>query len=107
MVHSFPYLESTMCSSLSLDWEIRARISHASHAYEAVRDRVWANRHLKAKTWVKVYAVVVLPSLLYGCQTWTTFARHVHWLEAFHQRCLRRILGIHWWQTQKTMEGLC
>ena len=95
MVHSFTYLESTMCSSLSLDREIRARISLASHAYGALRDRVWANRHVNARTNMKVYATVVLQSLLYGYQTWTTYARHVHRLEAFHQHCLRRILGIH------------
>ena len=61
-VHSFTYLESTTCSSLSLDREIRARISRASHAYGALRNGVWTNRHLKAKVKAKVYAAVILPS---------------------------------------------
>ena len=34
--------------------------------------------------------------LLYGSETWATIKSHVHRVEVFHQRCLRRILRIKW-----------
>ena len=43
-----------------------------------------------------MYNAVVLPSLLYGSETWTTYRRHLNVLEKYHQRCLRRILGVTW-----------
>ena len=39
---------------------------------------------------------VVLSSLLYGCETWTVYRRHLKQLERFHQRALHSILGIRW-----------
>lgn len=36
------------------------------------------------------------PSALRG-ETWTTCARHEKKLNAFHLRCIRRIVGINWW----------
>ena len=39
---------------------------------------------------------MVLPSLLYGYETWKLHRRHVKKLENFHMRALRCILGISW-----------
>ena len=36
---------------------------------------------------------MVLPTLLYGCETWTCYRRHLKKLDQFH---LRRLLGISW-----------
>jgi len=36
--------------------------------------------------------------LLYGCEVWTPYRRHIKALEAFHVRCLQTILGVRWWQ---------
>ena len=35
-------------------------------------------------------------TLLYECETWTTYRRHLKCLEKYNQRCLRRILKIRW-----------
>ncbi|XP_076053663.1 uncharacterized protein LOC143032667 [Oratosquilla oratoria] len=43
-----------------------------------------------------VYNAVVIPTLLYASETWTTYRRHLDTLEKFHQRCLRSILNISW-----------
>ena len=43
-----------------------------------------------------MYHAVVLPSLLYGSETWTVYARHLQRLESFHMRCLRQILHVKW-----------
>ena len=39
---------------------------------------------------------MVLPSLLYACETWTLYRRHIKKLELFHMRALCSILGIRW-----------
>ena len=38
----------------------------------------------------------MLPSLLYGCKTWTCYRRHIKKLDQFHLRCLRKVLRVSW-----------
>ena len=47
-------------------------------------------------TKLEVYNACELTYLLYSCETWVVYRRHLKQLERFHQRCLRSILGIHW-----------
>ncbi|KAK0135465.1 hypothetical protein N1851_028676 [Merluccius polli] len=60
------------------------------------RHRVFENRDIQTKTKLLVYQAVVLPSLLYGAESWTTYSRHIKALEQYHQRCLRKILRTNW-----------
>ncbi|PFX22072.1 hypothetical protein AWC38_SpisGene13414 [Stylophora pistillata] len=53
-----------------------------------------------------VYKTVVLTSLLYGCETWTLYRRHIKLLERFHMRSLRSILGIKWQDMITNLEVL-
>ena len=54
------------------------------------------NHSLRLITKIKVYRAVVIPTLLYGAETWTLYRRQVRLLERFRQRCLRSILNIKW-----------
>ena len=47
-------------------------------------------------TKLKVYRSVVLPTLLYACETWTVYQRHAKRLNHFHTSCLRKFLKIKW-----------
>ena len=38
----------------------------------------------------------MLSTLLYGSEAWTPYSRQERRLNAFHLRCLRRLLGITW-----------
>ena len=51
---------------------------------------------LQSKAKVAVYNACIVSTLLYGSETWTTYARQERRLNSFHMRCLRRILGISW-----------
>ena len=44
-----------------------------------------------------VYKAICLSILLYGCESWIPYRRHIKALEAYHVCCLQSILGIHWW----------
>ena len=39
---------------------------------------------------------MVLPTLLYACETWTVYQRHAKRLNHFHTSCLRKLLKIKW-----------
>jgi len=46
-----------------------------------------------------VYNAICVSILLYACEGWTPYCRHIRALEAFHIRCLQTILHVHWWDT--------
>ena len=48
------------------------------------------------KTKMAVYNGCVISTLLYGSETWTTYAVQERRLNSFHLRSIRRILGISW-----------
>jgi hypothetical protein len=42
---------------------------------------------------IKIYKTVILPVVLYGCETWSLILREEHRLRVFENRVLRRIFG--------------
>ena len=58
--------------------------------------RVWSNNQLTSNTKLQVYQACILSTLLYGSESWTTYARQGKRLGSFQLRCLNRILGITW-----------
>ncbi|BHF59477.1 hypothetical protein SprV_0100243600 [Sparganum proliferum] len=53
------------------------------------------NRHgLHLNTKLKTYKAVILPTLMYGAETWTVYKKQARRLNHFHPSCLRRILNL-------------
>jgi hypothetical protein len=44
-------------------------------------------------TMIKIYKTIILPVVLYGCETWTLTLREEHRLRVLENRVLRRIFG--------------
>jgi hypothetical protein len=42
---------------------------------------------------IKIYKTIILPVVLYGCETWFLTLREEHRLRMFENRMLRRISG--------------
>jgi len=42
---------------------------------------------------IKIYRIIILPDVLYGCETWSLTLREESWLRVFENRVLRRIFG--------------
>ncbi|KAL1255557.1 hypothetical protein QQF64_013618 [Cirrhinus molitorella] len=76
-VEHFKYLGSFISSDGSLDKKISTRIRKASQSIGRLRTRVMNHRIIKKSTKIKVYKPVVLTSLLYGCETWTLYRKHL------------------------------
>ena len=93
---SFKNLGSILSEDCSIDSEIQNRIKQASAAFGRLRRRVFQNNNLHLHTKVAVYNAVCITTLLYSCEAWTTYSRHIKALERFHIGCLQRILGLTW-----------
>ncbi|XP_072177830.1 uncharacterized protein [Diadema setosum] len=73
-VDSFTYLGSAISSSLSLDNEINNRIGKPTAVMAKLNRRVWNNSQLTKNTKLCVYQACVLSTLLYGSESWATYA---------------------------------
>ena len=66
----------------------------------AVRERVYHSVHkllsytsLPKNIKIKIYRNVILPDVLYGCETWSLTLREERRLRVFENRVLRRLFG--------------
>nr|VZI20129.1 unnamed protein product [Spirometra erinaceieuropaei] len=96
VVENFPYLGITLSRNTKIDDEVANRISKASQAFGRLQSTVWNRHGLQLSTNLKMYKAVILPTLLYGEETWTVYTRQACRLNHFHLSCLRRILRLNW-----------
>jgi hypothetical protein len=52
-----------------------------------------SSRLLSKNVKVRIYKTIILPVVLYGCETWSVTVREEHKLRVFENRVLRRIFG--------------
>jgi hypothetical protein len=52
-----------------------------------------SSRLLSRNVKLKIYKTIILPVVLYGCETWSVTLREEHRLRVFENRVLRRIFG--------------
>jgi hypothetical protein len=52
-----------------------------------------ASRLLSKNIKIKIYITIILPVVLYGCETWSLTLREEHRLRVFENSVLRRIFG--------------
>ncbi|WP_419602576.1 hypothetical protein, partial [Thiolapillus sp.] len=95
-VEHFAYLGSVISNDATVSKDLDNRLSKASSSFGRLSKRVWQSHSLRLSTKIQVYRVVVVPTLLYGAETWVLYRKQIRLLERFHQRCLRSILGIKW-----------
>ena len=73
VVDKFTNLGNTLSRVVHIDDEVNARIAKASAAFGRLRGSVWDQSRIRLDTKLKVYKAVVLPTLLYACETWTVY----------------------------------
>ncbi|BHF57285.1 hypothetical protein SprV_0100022600 [Sparganum proliferum] len=96
VVENFPYLCSTLSRNTKIDDEVANRISKASQAFGCLQSTVWNRHGLQLNTKLKMYKAVILPTLLYGAETWTVYTKQARRLNHSLLSCLRRILRLNW-----------
>ena len=94
VVDKFTYLGRTLSRAVHIDDEVTARTAKASVAFGRLRTNIWERIGIRLDTKLKVYKAIVLPTLLYACETWTVYQRHAKKLNHFHLSCQRKLLKI-------------
>ena len=56
-------------------------------------EKILSSRFLSRKLKVKTYKAIILPIVLYGCETWSLTLREEHRLRVFEDKVLRKICG--------------
>ena len=90
-MEDFKYLGSVISLKGGVSHDVKGRIANASRAFGTA---VFQDKDLQLRTKAKVYGAVVLSTLLYGSETWTTKQIDIKKLESFNNICLHSIKGI-------------
>ena len=104
VVGSFKYLGSMISNDGFLEKEITYRISKASQALGPLLNRLRNHHSVTLDTKMKVYRTVILSSLLYGCETWAIYRRHLKGSINVPFAPFSEYGGRTWLQTQKSLK---
>jgi hypothetical protein len=72
--------------------EIKSRLNSGNACYHSVQSLL-SSRLLSRNIKVKIYKTIILPVVMYGCETWSLTLREERRLRVFENRVLRRIFG--------------
>uniref|UniRef100_A0A914US92 Endonuclease-reverse transcriptase n=2 Tax=Plectus sambesii TaxID=2011161 RepID=A0A914US92_9BILA len=75
------------------DEDVDARIGKAAAVFKRMRP-IWSSASINEGIKIRLFTTFVVPTALYGCETWRHTERIAKKLNVFQQRCLRRIFRI-------------
>jgi len=84
-VEEFVYLGTTLTNQASIQEEIMSRLKSGYACYHSVQNILSSNlltKNLK----IKIYRTIILPVVVYGCETWLLTLREEHRLRMFENR---------------------
>ena len=91
-VEEFKYLGTTLTDQNSLQEEIKSRLKLEYACYYSVQN-LFSSRWLSKNLKIKIYRTIILPVVLYGCETWSLTLREECRLRVFENRVSRRVFG--------------
>ena len=87
-VEEFKYLGTTLTNQNSIQEEIKSRLKLGNACYYSVQNFLSSSllsKTLKIK--IHVYTTIILPVVLYGCETWSLTLREERRLRVFETGC--------------------
>jgi len=94
-VERFTHLRSVISSDGDVEADINTRQAKAAAVFRRL-DNVWRSSTLSLKIKLDLYTCLIVSAVIYASETWKSTARICQQLDVFHQRSLRKILGITW-----------
>jgi len=91
-VEEFKYLGTTLTNQNAIQEEIESRLRSGNACYFSVQNLL-SCRLLSKKLKISIYRTIILPVVLYGCETWSLTLREERRLRVFENKVLRRIFG--------------
>ncbi|KAJ4439470.1 hypothetical protein ANN_07594 [Periplaneta americana] len=89
-VEKFKYLGAPVTNINDTREEIKRRINMGNACYYSV-EKLLSSSLLSKNLKVRIYKTVILPVVLYGCETWTLTLREEQRLRVFENKVLRRV----------------
>jgi hypothetical protein len=91
-VSQFKYVRRTVTNHNLIKEEVKRRLISGNSCYHSVQNLL---SHLLSKNVkIRVCKTIILPVVLYGCETQSLTLREEHKLRVFESRVLRRIFGL-------------
>ena len=81
-----------MTNQNSIQEEIKFRLKAGNSCYYSVQTLL-SSRLLSKNLKIKIYKTIILPVVIYGCETWSLTLREEFRLRVFENRILRQIFG--------------
>jgi hypothetical protein len=91
-VSQFKYLGTTVTNQNLIQEEIKRRFNSGNACYSSVQNLL-SSRLLSKNLKIRIYKTIILPVVLYLCETWSLTLKEEHRLRVFENRVLRRIFG--------------
>ena len=91
-VEGFKYLGTNLTNHNSIAGEIKSRLRSGNACYHSVQNLL-SSRLLSKNLKIKIYGNIILPVVLYGCETWSLTLREERKLRLLENMVLRRIFG--------------
>ena len=91
-MEKFRYLGVTVTNTNDIDEEIKRRINMGNSCYYSL-EKILSSLLLSKKLKVKSYKTIILPVVLYGCETWSLTLREEKRFRAFANKVPTKIFG--------------
>ena len=91
-VEDFKYLGSTITDQNSIQEEIKRILRSGNACYHSEQDLL-SSSLLSKNIKISIYTTIILPVVMYGCETWSLLLREESRMRVFENRVLRGIFG--------------